>query len=97
MSGSGITNHELKKRLGNIGQKHWIKLAENKGLLVLRGNAGSHYVNIRDPKIPDPKDPRGLISTITPNCFKQANEQIFKRFLKYGLPEDEIWEALGLK
>ena len=92
-----IKNKELKKRLNNIGQKDWIKVAQKKGLLILTGNSGSHYLNIRDPKCPDPKDPRGLISTITPNCFKQANEQIFKRFMKYGLSEDEIWEALGLK
>ena len=96
MSGA-ITNHELKKRLNNIGQKHWIQLAQKKGLLILTGNSGSHYINIRDPKSPDPKDPRGLITTITPNCYKQANEQIFKKFLGYGLTEDEIWEALGLK
>jgi len=56
---------------------------------------GSHYANIRDPKIPDPIDPRGLIATITPNCFKQASEQIFKRFLKFDISEDEIWRGLG--
>ncbi|MDO8579784.1 MAG: hypothetical protein Q7R72_02870, partial [bacterium] len=79
----------------NIGQKDWIKVAEKKNLLVVRGTHGSHYINIRDPKLPDPKDVKGLITTITPNCFKQANEEIFKKFLKYGISEDEIWIALG--
>ena len=94
---SVIKNLELKKRLNNIKQKDWIKLAKTKGLLVLVGGSGSHYVNIRNPKNPDPKDPRGLITTLTPNSYKQANEQIFKKFLKYGLSENEIWKALGLK
>ena len=91
----GIQNHELKKRLGNVDQDDWIRFATSKGLLILGGH-GSHYVNIRDPKIPEPKDPRGLISTITTNCFKEANEAIFKRFLKYGFSEDEIWKGLRL-
>ncbi len=97
MAQTGIKNQELKRRLNNIGQKDWIKIAEKKNLLVMRGTPGSHYINIRDPELPDPKDIRGLITTITPNCFKQANEEIFKKFLKYGIPEDEIWIALGFK
>lgn len=60
------------------------------------GNNGSHYVNTRDPKLPDPKDIRGLITTLTPNCFKQANLQIFKRFLSFGIEEEKIWKGLGL-
>lgn len=92
-----IQHRELWKRLNNIGQKDWIKLAERNGLFVATGNPGSHYVNIRDPKMPDRQDPRGLISTVTPNCYKQANEQIFKRFLeRSGLTEEEIWKGLRL-
>ncbi|MEK7185250.1 MAG: hypothetical protein AAB726_01380 [Patescibacteria group bacterium] len=90
----GIQNQELKKRLGNVSHKDWIKFAQSKGLLVLSGH-GSHYANIRNPNISDPKDPRGLISTVTKNCFKEANEEIFKRFLKFGIAEDEIWKGLG--
>ncbi len=96
MVSSGITNRELKKRLGNIGQKEWLKLAKDNELLVLSGKSGSHYINIRDPKNSDPKDPRGLITTLIPKLFKQANEEIFKRFLKYGLSENDIWKGLGM-
>jgi hypothetical protein len=91
-----IKNQQLKKRLNNIGQKDWIKLAEKEGLLIVSGNSGSHYINIRDPKCPDPQDIRGLITTLTPNCFKQANIKIFKRFLDFGIEEEKIWKTLGL-
>lgn len=91
----GIKNSELKKRLGNIGCTDWIKFAEKEGLLVIEGH-GSHYANIRDPKFPDSKNIKGLITTITKNCFREANEAIFKRFLKFGIPEDNIWRGLGL-
>ena len=90
MAGTTIKNQQLKKGLNNINPKDWVKFAESQGLLVLEGGTGTHYINIRDPKNPNDKDPRGLISTITPNCFKQANEQIFKRVLKFGIPENDI-------
>ncbi len=95
MAGTSIKNQQLKAGLGNVGFKDWIKFANGKNLLVIAGGSGSHYTNIRNPQIPDPKDPRGLITTITPNCFKQANEEIFKRFLKFGISEDDIWRGLG--
>ena len=98
MSGSGITNHELKKRLGNVRYEDWIRLAKKQELTIILGGSGSHYTNIRDPKIPDPKAIKGLITTLTPNgCFKQANEKIFKSFMNYGISEDTIWKGLGLK
>jgi len=96
MAGLGIKNQQLKARLNNVGQKDWIKLAECHELLVVKGGKGSHYINIRDPKKPDSNDVTGLISTITPNLFKQANEQIFKKFLRYGLSEEQVWRGLGL-
>jgi len=81
--------------LSIIIHNDWVKFANNKKLLVFTGR-GSHYANIRNPKYPDPKDMRGFITTITTNCFNEANEAIFKRFLKYGFTEDEIWKGLGL-
>jgi hypothetical protein len=76
------------------------------------GSKGSHYCQIRDPQLPDDTGPASLISTVTPNCFKEANQAIFKRFLAYGTKmgsgevdvsgikkgysEDDIWRALGL-
>jgi hypothetical protein len=97
MPGTGIQNQEFKRRLGNIGFNDWIKLSKEKGLLIVKNNNGSHYTNIRDPKMPDSRSVQGLITTLTPNCFKQANEQIFKKFLKYGIPEDDIWKSFGFK
>lgn len=91
-----IKNRELKKSLNNIGQDDWVRVAEQAGFTVLRGNSGSHYINIRDPKYPDPRDIRGLVSTITTNSYKQANEHIFKRFLKFGVLENDIWKGLSL-
>lgn len=94
-----IANKKLWRQLSNINQSDWLKAAQKLGLLVIYSNSGtSHYTNIRDPKFPDPhKDGvKGLISTITPNCFKQANEKIFKRLLKFGIAEDDIWRALNL-
>lgn len=90
-----IKNQQLKKGLDHIALSDWVRFANKQGLLVLEGGATSHYINIRDPKNHDPKDPRGLITTVTPNCFKQANEAIFKRFLKFGISEDDIWRGLG--
>ena len=45
MSGA-ITNHELKKRLNNIGQKHWIQLAQKKGLLIPYIKKLKKYISI---------------------------------------------------
>ncbi len=92
-----IKNRKLIPRLSNITQRDWVKLAERKGFLVVYGNSGSHYINIRDSKFPNPQDVNGLITTLTPNCFKQANIQIFKRFIiKGGMLEDDVWRNLGL-
>jgi hypothetical protein len=96
-----IENKELWKVLGNIGQKHWITAAPLLGINVAKSNKGtSHFINLRDPKISDTQDIRGLVSTITPNCFKQTNQKIFKRVLEFckknGKTEEDIWRALGL-
>lgn len=92
-----IKNRKLVPRLSNITQKDWVKLAEREGFLVVYGNSGSHYISVRDPQFPDTQDIRGLITVLTPNCFKQANIQIFKKFVVRGhMPEDNVWKGLGL-
>lgn len=97
MADEVIEDQELKKRLNNIRLKDWIKFAKKKELIVSEGARGSHYTTIRDPNYPDTKDIRGVITTITPNCFKESNLKVFKRFLAFGVPEDDIWRGLGLK
>lgn len=109
-----IVNKECWKRLNNITLKDWIRAAQSLGLSVIHGNGGkgSHYCQIRDPKLPDEAGPASLISTVTPNCFKEANQAVLKRFLSYGtkngsgkvgadgvkngFSEDDIWIALKL-
>ncbi len=95
-----IEEKELWRSLGNIDQSDWIKAAPQLGIQVVKSNKGtSHFINLRDPKNLDPQDIRGLISTITPNCYRQTNEKIFKRLLhfckKNGKTEKDIWKALG--
>ena len=97
MTDEVFKNKKLKARLNNIGLKDWIKVARDHNLFIAHGTRGSHYTTIRDPKNSNRDDVRGVITTITPNCYLQNNIKIFKRFLAYGLEEDEIWKSLGLK
>jgi len=97
MSDEIIKNQELKKRLNNISLKDWIRFCKGEKLIITEGTRGSHYTTIRDPKYPDKQDIRGVITTITPNCFKESNLKTFKKFIEFGIPEDNIWKGLGLK
>ena len=100
MAREEIKRKELWKGLNNISQADWIKVAERLNLSVVRSNKGtSHYLNIRDPLNLDIDDVRGVITTLTPNSYKQVNIKIFMRILKFGqerngFGEDDIWKAL---
>ncbi len=97
-----IENKELFNRgLKNITQSDWIKAAGKLGISVLMSQSGtSHYLTLRDPIVLETNTTNGLITTITPNSFKEANRSIFKRVLEYcrqnGKTENDIWKALGL-
>lgn len=96
-----IQNKLLWNRLGNIKQSDWIRAAVRLQIPVLESNSGtSHYTTLRDPKVPDANDVRGLITILTPNTYKQANHTIFKSILAYckknNKTEDDIWRALDL-
>lgn len=96
-----IKNKQLWRRLSNVTQKDWIKAAQTLGLLIVYSTSGtSHYINFRDPAFPDADFIQGFITTVTPNCYRQANEHVFKSILKYGknigIFEDDIWRALKL-
>ena len=100
MAREEIKRKELWKGLNNISQADWVRVAEKLGLSIARSNSGtSHYLNIRDPLNLNIDDVRGVITTLTPNCYKQANIKIFLRILhfgeKRGIIEDDIWKALG--
>ena len=92
-----LFNHGLK----NLTQSDWIRVAGKLGISVLESQSGtSHYLTLRDPKILETSTRKGLITTVTPNLFKEANRSIFKRVLEYcknnAMTEDDIWRALGL-
>jgi hypothetical protein len=93
---------ELWDQLNNLKQRDWIKAAETLGIAVHYSSSGtSHYLSLRDPSNPNPNDIRGLVSTVMPNLYKQANQKIFKKVLgfcvKKGISEDRVWESLGIQ
>lgn len=96
-----IKNKELWRGLSNIAQSDWIAAAPQLGIAVVKSNKGtSHFINLRDPSNTNLDDVRGVISTLTPNSYRQVNEKIFKRVLAFcktkGKSEDDIWRALGM-
>ena len=96
MANSEIKRKDLWMGLNNVKQSDWIKASEKLRLLVVKSNSGtSHTHHIRDPKVKDLNDINGLITTLQVNLYKQANQKIFQRFLKFGVKEDELWKALG--
>jgi hypothetical protein len=100
MSEERIKRKALWQQLGNVDLNDWLRTAKAVGLNVTScGKGTSHGHQLRDPKIAE-TDIRGLVTTLTPNCFKQANQKIFKRVLTYcqknGHDEDDVWRGLGL-
>src|SRR3989344_746050 len=100
MAEEGIKRKELWRGLNNIRQADWIKAGYKLKLVVVESKSGtSHYITLRDPKNADPDDIRSLVTTLTPNTYKQANGHIFKAILNFGrrhnINEDDIWKALG--
>lgn len=100
--GSSGRDKELWDQLSNLKQKDWVKAAERLGIAVCYSNSGtSHYLSLRDPSNTDPNDIRGLIATVTPNLYKQANQKIFKKVstfcAKNGISEDRLWKSLDLR
>ena len=93
MADEAIKNQELKKRLNNIRLKDWMKFAEGRGLVVTSGTRGFHYTTVRDPNVPGTKDIRGVITTITPNCFRESNQKTFKRFIESAYPKTTFGEG----
>ena len=98
MSESRIVNKKLWDSLGTIKDKGpWLKAAEKLGLKITRPSSGSSHCSIRnpDPKIPL-HDVRGLIATVYDGMSRQVNGKVFKRFLDYGIKEDDLWRALEM-
>ena len=97
MAEERVKRKELWARLNNIKKpQEWINAAEALGLRIARSTGGTSHCTIRDPKNPNNDDPKSLIATIQKNLYKQVNQGIFKEFLKFGIPEDDIWKALKM-
>jgi len=56
-----IKRKENWRRLNNVAQDDWIKVAKHLGLSIVKSNRGtSHFLNIRDPKNTNLNDVRGV-------------------------------------
>ncbi len=70
-----------------------MKAGEKLQLRVCRGS--KHPSTIRNPRMPDDGGKVSLITVIPNNLHKTINESIFKSLLRFGIPEDDIWKAIG--
>ena len=96
MSEERIKRKELYKTLGKIKAKDWLQVAKNLNLLITSPSGGtSHCYSIRVPSIPI-ENINGLIITVYEGMSNQVNQKTFKRFLKFGFTEDQVWKALGM-
>jgi predicted RNA binding protein YcfA (HicA-like mRNA interferase family) len=93
MFDSESSHPELKPKLASVKrQSEWIKVTQKLGFIVEPGK-GSHYV-ARNNKFPK-SDCRSLIVTIQKEIRRDVSESIFKELMRKGVPEDDIWRALG--
>jgi len=91
-----IIRKNLWLQLNNIKRPdEWLKCAEKLGLRTTRSTSGTSHCTIRDPNNLDNDDIKSLIATVQKNLYKQANHTIFKNLMRFGIPEDDIWKALG--
>ena len=90
-----IEHKDLFERLGNIKRaEQWLKVAEETGLRICRG--GKHPSTIRNPKMPSDLGRASLITVIPNDLHRVMNQKIFKEIKRFGVPEDDIWKALGM-
>ncbi len=93
---NNIKRKDLFQRLGNIKkQEHWLKAAEKLGLRICLGS--KHPSTVRDPKKTEDNGRGSLISVIPNDLHRIMNQSIFKEFLRFGIPEDELWDALDFE
>ncbi len=99
---NNIKRKQLYARLGDIRKTDdWARAAVKLGLDLGERNGTSHYLTIRDPQNKNHADVRSLVQTVQHNLYKEANQQIFKGLLRFGLEkglyeEDNIWRALKM-
>ena len=97
MSNDLVKRKELWSRLNNVKQADWIKAGNCLGLDVIESKKGtSHTHVVRDPNNKDLDDVRGVIAVLQTHLYKQANREIFKDFLGFGIEEDDIWKCLRM-
>lgn len=91
-----IQRKDLWSRLNNLDARDWIRAGKKLRQVVVSESygKGSHAVFL-DANNPNPMDLKALIATIQMRVDKQVSQSIFKHIIKFGIPEDDVWKALG--
>jgi len=96
MAEDRVNHKEFWQKLCNIKKKEvWFKAVKKLGLNITQPKGGSSHYAIRLPHYEN-WDMKGFICNIYDPVRKDISEAIFKKLLKYGYKEDDIWKALGM-
>ena len=92
-----IQRKDLLPALKKIDKKEWMVAAEKLGLILTQPSGGSSHVAIRDSSFPI-TDQRGFVTVVYGKMSKivSVNQKVFKRFLKHGILEEDLWKALQI-
>ena len=91
-----IKRKNLLREIDRVKLDDWIRAAKELGLVVTQPSGGSSHYAIRRAGFP-PEDFRGFITNVYENLHRQDKPTIFKRLLRAGIAEDDLWRALGFK
>ena len=93
MAGS-VQRNDLMQRLNNVTRDDFIAMATKLGFNVTHLSSGSHY-SIRRPGFAA-EDFRGFVVTVYENMSRVVKGKVVKKLIESGIPETDIWKALGL-
>lgn len=89
-----MPRNDLLQSIGNLkGKEPWLKAGEKLGFTITKPRGGSSHWQLRHSSFPV-DDIRGVI-TIHDGMNKQSHARTFKKFLGFGIKEDDIWKALS--
>lgn len=90
-----IQRKDLLPQLKRIDKKEWMDAAEKLGCVLTQKSGGTSHYAIRKPGSPT-AGTEGLVSVVynRMNKIPLVNQKTFKRFLKHGFSEDDVWKAL---
>jgi hypothetical protein len=97
MAEGSISRKNLLPQLKRIDKDDWLYAAERLGLRITQPSSGTSHAAIRNT-IYNASDIRSLIATVYSrmNKIPSVNQKVFKRFLKHGISEDDLWRALNI-